>query len=896
MKKIEMKFNNFLLLFSLAVVLVLLLIISSIVYAKTKSYIDEKVAEINSIKMKQASYDVSKSLNDAYNTLDNLRSNARLIEYFQALKVDQPNSYRKSELSKQLEGFLFNLKKDNAFIRDIVIMANHSQYSALQTYLGFTTENLVLKTEAEGIRFVAAGKTNQALQPDESTALAHKELLGKLNRHVYLYSALLDDRGVPYGTAFLLLDPGSFRELIPYHDDIALFSQERDYLYRGKNTIGADPIHMLEKDIAFQGFTIQYLIHPDFQQKELRLTVVLIMLTFLGCSALAFVCSRLVTGPILLPMHRLMKWVEKNAFLQNRIAPIAVKTGMSRLFTMRDRFLLYFLITILLPLFVFIIVFYNQSFKIVTGEMKESYGTLFAKTVDRLNLFVNQKETVLARLTFDQLVRDFLIHPDPAKETSMQDLIQDNVYLGLGNDTVSIYNANNQLLVSNRYKQKTSMNETFAQEMRSTRRSVNYQVETDKTFSSIALGMQVFDFSGNAGLIGFMKLDLDRIYLSELFSDFKESGSEVLIVDRHHTIVAHQEAELLGKSFDQPIAEMQMEKRGEFYYYTKQLEGIPWYFVFRFPYTNVHQQTMNLLYDDIYFLVIIFLLVLVFSYVMSHYLHRPLHQLNLYVMRIRDERSDRSELTHHYGIYEVDQLSQTFNRMLMRMENLVEEAVTSRNKWLRLELEKRETQIMALQAQINPHFLYNTLENINYLIEFGEKDSAMEMITALSRLFRYSINQDKMTTTVREELYYANAYINIMAYRYKERMEVRWLVDERINNYETIKLILQPIIENAIQHNVQHKAEKVTVTVHGSCEDDCIRFTVADDGAGIAPAELAQIRQNLQRNDHHRIGLYNVSSRIKLHYGDKYGLSIDSELHNGTVVTINIPKLPKILL
>ena len=211
----------------------------------------------------------------------------------------------------------------------------------------------------------------------------------------------------------------------------------------------------------------------------------------------------------------------------------------------------------------------------------------------------------------------------------------------------------------------------------------------------------------------------------------------------------------------------------------------------------------------------------------------------------------------------------------------------------REETELRKTELRALQAQINPHFLYNTLDSILWMCEQGNNEDAVKMVSALAKLFRISISKGRELITVREELQHAQSYLVIQSFRYKNQFSYTFDVDENLNEYLCNKITIQPLIENAIYHGIDRMVDEgcITVTVkqwEDDPEDICI--TVRDNGVGMTEEQCRKILQK-DRSDSGGIGVKNVNDRLKITFGEKYGLSIESELDVGTCVTVRIPKL-----
>jgi len=241
-------------------------------------------------------------------------------------------------------------------------------------------------------------------------------------------------------------------------------------------------------------------------------------------------------------------------------------------------------------------------------------------------------------------------------------------------------------------------------------------------------------------------------------------------------------------------------------------------------------------------------------------------------------------------IYEINKLGKAFNEMVIRIETLIDQLLISTKKQSILENKKKEAELIALQAQINPHFLYNTFESINWLIRSDDKQNAIGMLNDLSSLLRYYARSNEPLVTIREEITYAKAYSDIMKMRFKENLVFKWEISEETFQCKIIKFTLQPLIENSIYHGIIPKQNKGTIQIKCYSEDNDLFITVLDDGVGIDQKELRKIEQELS-GQNLNIGLYNVQNRIKILFGEKYGLSINSILGEKTEIKIHIPRL-----
>lgn len=202
----------------------------------------------------------------------------------------------------------------------------------------------------------------------------------------------------------------------------------------------------------------------------------------------------------------------------------------------------------------------------------------------------------------------------------------------------------------------------------------------------------------------------------------------------------------------------------------------------------------------------------------------------------------------------------------------------------------RRSELRALQAQINPHFLYNTLDSIKWLAKLNHVPEISTIATQLGKLLRTSISSEEELMTVEESLKNIQSYLEIQKIRYSDKFEVVLDINPDMNPYRIPKLILQPIVENAIQHGLDHKSDKGCLLIKGWMEEGKLFFEVTDNGVGIGEEKLKNIHSGLDlRTSKESIGIHNVNRRIQLYYGEQYGLIVKSQLGIGTTVTLWMP-------
>lgn len=270
------------------------------------------------------------------------------------------------------------------------------------------------------------------------------------------------------------------------------------------------------------------------------------------------------------------------------------------------------------------------------------------------------------------------------------------------------------------------------------------------------------------------------------------------------------------------------------------------------------------------------------SWLLSRLLGRPLRDLAA-AMGSFETDADHFAYRPVGGTREVQELSGSFGHMVLRIQQLMS---TVRQE----EVNLRKTELKALQAQINPHFLYNTLDSIAWMCEQGRNDDAVKMVHALARLFRISISRGHELIPIAKEIEHAKNYLRIQKYRYKNQFTYAFDVDPGCLDYYCNKITLQPIIENAIMHGLDLLVDEGRIDVRVAQDGEDIVFCVQDNGVGMS-AEQARAILEEDAQDRTGIGIKNVNDRVQIYFGRQYGLRITSELDVGTRVEIRMPKI-----
>lgn len=285
--------------------------------------------------------------------------------------------------------------------------------------------------------------------------------------------------------------------------------------------------------------------------------------------------------------------------------------------------------------------------------------------------------------------------------------------------------------------------------------------------------------------------------------------------------------------------------------------------------------------------ILTFIGILVLTTFLSYYIPlsitQPIRKLTEVTKQVaKGDLSVRSDVRS--GV-EASMLSDSLNTMIDKINELLEQVTREQSRLRRAEFE-------LLQSQINPHFLYNTLDAIIWLAESGEQKKVVNMVGSLSDFFRTSLNQGKDIITIREELQHVRSYLEIQQVRYQDILKYEIQVPAELHQYLIPKITIQPLVENALYHGIKNKRGYGRIIISGKKEADFFVIQIEDNGIGISEDRLLQVRDGIRDKvltGKDMYGLYNVNERIRLNFGEKYGITIESTYQEGTTVSILLP-------
>ena len=531
--------------------------------------------------------------------------------------------------------------------------------------------------------------------------------------------------------------------------------------------------------------------------------------------------------------------------------------------------------------------------------------TIIQQMNQNIDSYIDYMENIAYLISSNEDVQDYLFNEKIDKEGRYRILNQFQTILDSRSDirNVGIISKNGRMLINDGSKsvnQDLDLNtqEWYATALEKpngpilTSSHVQHIISGERPWV-ITLSRGIRDRSGSGEKEGVFFIDLNYSAISEL-CDQSTVGTKgyAFILDAKGNIVYHPQQQQLYNELQTENISLIMDtdedtvltgtgNDGKLYSISRS-EKTGWTVV---DCTNVKELlSKSRQAQSVYVLTAIILVIvaLLFSRFMARSITLPIQKLRDSMKKVQEGDFSVSDVVVD-SKNEIGSLTKSFDVMTHRIHELMEQNVHEQE-------EKRKSELKALQSQINPHFLYNTLDSIIWMAEGKKNEEVVLMTASLARLLRQSISNEDEVVPIANEVEYARGYLTIQKMRYKDKLEFQIEVDSSILYIPLIKLVLQPIIENAIYHGLKYKESKGLLIVKGFMKDGNAVLQVIDDGVGMDEETLAHIYDKHKVNYHSNgVGVYNVQKRLKLYYGEDYGITYTSELGKGTTATITIP-------
>lgn len=539
------------------------------------------------------------------------------------------------------------------------------------------------------------------------------------------------------------------------------------------------------------------------------------------------------------------------------------------------------------------------SGKILSAHSRESGEKILLQIKNSLDDFDENLENILTNLGYSPTIVQYF-----KGDVSGRVVLRNDVLVVLGNTDIlldgikgiGLYDSEGGLLIDyGEYPAQAWQKDGEEEGDAVLQYSDLYVCENGTTLCTVAMpvyDMDSWSYRKRIGTCAFLlevegfKNMLDQMQITD--------HSEMVITDRRHQVVAY-----MGQQGNEPVTYDIAGKREDHNYIVNEAktERMDWTIASIIPREDLKEQFNYLQVMNIATCLIVVLLLLLFGIFCYRNILRPVQSLAAFVQNHLKQPQERIKL---HAASEIEGLAENLNRMLDEKNAASQRLSDMQKQVYQMEILQKQAELLAYQSQIKPHFLYNTLDCIQSMAyEYGAEQVA-EVILDLSWMFRYSIAGDGMGL-LRQELDYIRQYASIINCRFMGRLNVEIQAEEALLNVQVPRLLLQPLVENAIFHGLERCSRRGTVKVSAESQDMGMRIEIADNGHGMTTEELEKLRRKLKNSGQPEqmaqvsgegsgVGMVNIYQRLELLYGGKAAFGIESRLEEGTRITLELPK------
>lgn len=614
----------------------------------------------------------------------------------------------------------------------------------------------------------------------------------------------------------------------------------------------------------------------------------------------------------------------RSSFIRN----IEIQIKLFRNIKIQYRLLILMLVISLIPLIVISIFSYESSINAISNKISTYSVQVMDQVSENIGREIDRLENDSVEIEFSDIVQDTLLNYDKLsswqisnKELQMKEMlvkkfsslhdVSDVLIYTSKMDKITAYGDSGfPLNFTDNYfynyeseiekeKGKPVWISINSEEQK---RLVNFATTEEELSKSngILIGRAIKSLR-DGDIIGSLIMRINERYIANIYNNIDlGQGSDIFVIDKNGIVISSKNKDIsLGKlyknnelisninmRFDVGIRTFNLKLDNQIYLIAfTPIEKTNWYVVSKIPFSYLNSESARTGFNILIFGLICSVLAIMLSYFFSKSISLPLKKLvqsmnlakggNLSV-NIKDESKD-----------EIGEVTRNFNVMVYEIKNLMENVKTK-------EQQKRDAEFKALQAQINPHFLSNTLNTVKWLASIQKAENIESLITSLIQLLHANMGKGGTLVTIYEEIEYIKNYINIQEYRYFNKFVVNYEMEEKILSYKIPKFTLQPVVENALIHGIEPMEGQGVIVIKGFEYNGIVKITITDNGIGITEKKLASLLDYGENTHKHRlsgIGINNVDERIKMYFGEQYGLTIHSIETLYTTVEISFPIL-----
>lgn len=586
--------------------------------------------------------------------------------------------------------------------------------------------------------------------------------------------------------------------------------------------------------------------------------------------------------------------------------------AIQKIFRINNRFISikFKLITYFLLIAIIIILIMAGTFYIATQSMFENKSSdlmleIAKQSNDRIEEFFIDVEKLSLLAAYSSDVQDFL-KSDYPNEVRAHEIIANWIQYKTKAFSIYVYNLNTGRNLYINSKNVIDFNysplpETWFQKILDSETPLTI-VDTHRDFQAkgspwvMAAGRKIFS-TDDGSLLGVMLINISINFVDQVCGKILSDEQAVLnIINDQNVIIYNKDFKNIGKSLNELIPINPHKLRLKNGSYTLKDHGrnyiviqrafnkVNWKTILYLPPGQVSLEASLLLKNLLLIVAVLIVLVVIVSTIISNRISKPIQELIKQMEQVEKGFFDSVVATESSD--EIGLLRDRFNQMSAELKNLV-------NQIYHEERLKTEAELSALQAQINPHFLYNTLNSLRWIATIQKADKIVQMVEALIYMLRFTTSKVGDQVSIAAEIENVRNYITIQQVRYYNKLAVEYDIEAGIEDYQILKFTIQPIVENAIFHGLAEKEEGGCINISIGSQNGDILITVADNGTGMDETTIADLQRDIlfKEGKFNSIGISNVNARLKMYFGEEYGISFQSSLGEGAVFSILIPKL-----
>lgn len=805
-----------------------------------------------------------------------------IISNIDTIHNPSESAVKRYQATQNLKEYLFLLQKENPLIDEVFIVTNNGNYFSSVadskdffenwrnpgsfTLRNTNTNKILFSTDELAEMFGEGHNKSQTASRDN-----HLMFMGNIHNYMkqYMGTMFFSLNNEMLGKNILQANHGK----IVYDGEQTIYQGE-EFLEELSEANFSESKYIVAKDSVYFREVIPYFnIELYYQVDKLQslsssriILSVLVLVLIIGLMAYLF--SHLISDHLLSPINELLGWMRKQT-LEGKSLSYKADIETAR-FTFREKLFMYLLVGTVFPVILGGSIYYYQASKELDNYLKDTIEEEVEENTKLLNDEITKIKTTLTLQIINMNKR--------IVNTDISEMIQD-ISESIDRDS-SLYKVESVSLYD------SAMDRTFFTGDREPNfdheaiefegPNSNFFYHIDPVRNQIYFGLKDLQHDSVEANYLFFQLPIDYFMNLSTRTDFEQ---EMILIEDQYGWQIYNAILTVNEDLDvyenyQPIQKALTLKNWEYIaYYNKDL--------LKEESKKVYSTALNLL-----------LILVLFLFVLAFYLTGKIIDPFKKIIALLEEEEDSAlsanELKMLVGVDEIDELSYLFEQNVQQLNELLEEKIKTTNQAIQTRYEKRELQLFALQNQVNPHFLYNALDNLLYLVESGQQEKALHMIDSLSQFFRFVTTSEKLFITVEEELEYTKSYLEIMQIRF-DNFEVQWNIQPKTRPIKIVKLLLQPIVENSIQHGVRNTDAGVIISISTRIEEEMLVLEVIDNATGIPAERLKEVQTKLLDPDYSESGLYNINNRIRMYYGVDYEFEIQSAAGFGTKVTIKLP-------